>query len=122
MIDLSALPNTPTPVGASSQTSHIAEALRHALGDNPRFEYYVPIRGAPRSGRLFSVRPEPSGASIALSMTAEHTARELVRYTEAARYEPTNPINRDTRKGWEIRSLTIDGAPAAIAWATWTAD
>ncbi len=122
MIELSSLPNAPTPVGASSCVTHIAEALRHALGDNRRFEYYVPIRGAPRSGRLFSVRPEPTGESIALSLSPENAARELIRYTEDARYEPTAPINRDARKGWEIRSLTIDGARAAIAWATWTAD
>mgnify|MGYP000909673893 CR=1 FL=1 len=119
---VSELPAAMKPVAASSHIALIADALRRTLGSESQFLFYEPVFGANRSGRLFSVRKSPTG--IALRFAPRGAAEELLRLTrEEARYEDepaqSGPI---AHKGWEVVSLEIDGAPAAIAWAKWTAD
>lgn len=119
---VSALPKDAKKLAVSANSEPLRTALQHALGEEAQFNHYVPIMGAERSGRLFSVKPI-HGETIFLPMTAENGARELTRYASDARYDPDDgPTCRDDRKGWEVHSTVIDGAPAAIAWAKWTSD
>ena len=97
----------------------LALAMQQALGDVPAFQFSEPIHGTPRSGRLFTVLPHPRGEPIVLPLSARDIAFELMRLAPKARYDG-GPKSDDDRKGWEVLKLTVEGRPAAIAWAAWT--
>lgn len=116
------LPADIEPVATSAHVRLIADALQRVLGSEKQFHYCEPVSGANRSGRLFSVKSSPTATPVTL--TPIHAARELEKIgrTEARYADEPAPSGRDMRKGWEVVALEIDGSPAAIAWARWTAD
>ena len=103
----------------TSDELRIAMALQVVLGTEPAFLYWEPVFDEPRSGRLFCVVPHPKGEPVKLELTPRDIAHDLIRLEKtrcAGEGEPGQRI------GWSIYKFTIDERPAALAWASWTAN
>ncbi|MBP9757340.1 MAG: hypothetical protein KBD06_01955 [Candidatus Pacebacteria bacterium] len=118
---ISDLPNEYHLLARSSDQHQLAAALQGALGTETGFEFYEPILGTKRSGRLFSVLPHPKGDPITLELTPRVIAHQLLQLIKQndVRFDASEQYP-GFRQGWEINKLSIEGRPAAVVWATWT--
>jgi hypothetical protein len=82
-------------------------------------EHIEVVSGATRSIRLFLTKPTATSVKLGGPWTPERIADELFRLgLEEARYAPaTGP--GPAIKGWELRLIEIEGAPAILAWTAW---
>lgn len=104
-------------VGVANFIEPLEEALESILGDGEGFKHFGIVYGGSGSMRIFL--QEPYGGSISSPLTSPNEiAHELMRFAHSEARYPESP-SPESNKGWRIRSVTIEGHPAAIAEAVW---
>ncbi len=101
--------------GAASQ--QLSAALHAAASGKPLFFWNI-IRGASRSGRIFSTGRLPGSVEV-LSFSYDVMAKEFQKLLGEARYDPKEAPLPTAEKGWEVRQALSGGQPVVIVWAAW---
>lgn len=105
-------------VGIGVSPDEIKTLLTRAVGNSfANLNYFLPIAGAPRSGRLLLQKDHPEAARLP-PFNLDEIGKDLVMLNTEARRDPAKPPNGIP--GWEIRLTLVDSTPAVIAWAVWT--
>ncbi len=105
---------------ASSDIGDLSEALKSIIENSAGWEYthFAIVYGGTGSIRLFLQGPTEGAVSLQQPMRPLAVAHELIRFTETEARYPENP-GHGRAKGWIIRSVEINGSPAAVAEAAW---
>lgn len=112
---------TSNQIVASDSVVNLTDALQSILKDEESalFTHYEIVYGGTGSIRLFLLRETNDSLDLPAPVRrASAIAEELLRFSkQEARYPEDPGHGRD--KGWIIRSVRINGLPAAIAEAAW---
>ncbi|HWH16250.1 MAG TPA: hypothetical protein VNU25_01555 [Candidatus Paceibacterota bacterium] len=111
---------TSNQLAASNDMGLLSEALKSIIENTDCWEYAhsAIVYGGSGSVRLFLQEPIDGSISLPAPMRPLALAHELIRFSETEARYPENPGHGRT-KGWIIRSVQINGSPAAIAEAAW---
>lgn len=112
---------TSNQIVASDSAVALTDALQSILKDEEgaMFTHYDIVYGGAGSIRLFLLGEANGSQDLPAPMRrASAIAEELLRFSkQEARYPEDPGHGRD--KGWIIRSVRINGSPAAVAEAAW---
>ncbi len=116
-MDLKDLPSVSDLIIRTDNVNEMAHAL-YALTQKHAFRYSDIVYGASRSIRLILTRPTMTSISHAEPLLSAELARQISALTPQARYFPPNMLPPFI-KGWEIRQVVIENAPAILVWPAW---
>ena len=112
---------TSNQIVASDSVVALTNALQSIVKDEAGavFTHYEIVYGGTGSIRLFLLKETSGSLDLPAPMhRASAIAEELLRFSkQEARYPEDPGHGRD--KGWIIRSVKINGSPAAVAEAAW---
>ena len=104
-------------IGKTRRKDRLVVLLRQALANRQFFTHWEYIEGLPYSGRVLLTERRPAATAFAQPTDAAEAAVEMFKTCVASLYSPHFRINAS--RGWQVRTCTIDGAPAAILLAEW---
>lgn len=111
--------------GLATEPYGLTDLIEKALGTpGTRLGRFQPVKGAPRSGRIFFRREVlgiTQGVVLPHPFSAHEIAFELTRpdNLKFMRFDPPEPPDAESRKGWEVRVAEVMGEKLLIVWAAW---
>lgn len=105
-------------VGIGIAADEIARLLARAVGKQfPNLDYYMLVKGAPRSGRVLLQKQHPEAAQLP-PLNLDEIGEDFIELNTQARRDPATMLGG--KPAWEVRRTLVDNTPAAIVWAVWS--